>query len=577
MGAQAPAATLRASVGSGRVARLACLALVSGASVAFQLPESYALLLGVLAVLLATLVVAGLWIRASRAEIAREKANLRLTRSLLRSLDQGVVVANRRGEIQVVNEAARRLVGSLADTASRRGWAAAGGADIVGSPESPEAVGSLPIARAVAGEHFEDEEFFVRRSSDASGLWLLVSGAPLRSRDGELVGGVVVFRDMTAKKAQDDKVRRLTAAVDTAADMIFVTDREGRILYVNQGFEQTTGFSSAEALGETPRILGSGTHDAAHFRDMWDTILGGEVYRGTTVNRKKDGSLWHGEQTVTPMRDTQGQVTHFVSVTKDMTERRLLLEQESAMRVAGIIQQRLYPTVTPPCPGLDVAGAVFPADITCGDYFDVIPLPDGALALVIGDVSGHGIGPALIMVEARAHLRSLLGAGIPVADALERLNQILCDDIPADRFASLLVVHVEPLSRRLTHVNAGHPSGLVLGALGTVRAELDATGPALGLLPGSRYDVGATVDLDEGDVIALVTDGITELHAPHGELFEWPRVVEVVRENRASSARIILDALGKAARTFAAGRPADDDLTLLICKVVAADVRKESG
>ena len=534
------------------------------------------LILGVGVLLVAIAAIVALHARTRPASNAHTAEGLRLTRSLLRSLDQGVVIADRQGEIQLVNDAAARMVGSLADTVSRRGWAASGGEEIVGNPSAPEAAGSLPIARAVAGEHFEDEEFFVRRAAESSGVWLLVSGAPLRSRGGEPEGGFIVFRDVTAKKEQDDNVKRLTAAVDKSAETIFMTDREGRILYVNEGFENTTGYSRSEVLGKTPRILNSGVHDAEHFRELWDTILRGDVYRGTTINRRQDGSIWHGEQSVTPVRDTQEQVTHFVSVARDITERRLLLEQEAAMRVAGIIQQRLYPRDTPHYADLDVAGAAFPLETTCGDYFDVIPLPDGSLALAIGDVSGHGIGPALIMVEARAHLRSLLGAGFPVADAMGRLNRILCDDIPDDRFVSLLVARIEGRPNRLTYVNAGHTAGLLVGRRGKTRDELDPTGPALGLMADARYGVSEEIDLKEGDVLALVTDGITELHSPTGELFGWPRVVDVVRRNRARDARGIAESMREAALTFAAGQPADDDLTLLVCRVASDDVQPGS-
>ena len=114
-----------------------------------------------------------------------------------------------------------------------------------------------------------------------------------------LLGGVVVFRDIAAKRAQEAQIRRLAAAVGQAADTIFVTDRDGRILDANKGFEATTGFSRAEALGKTPRILNSGTHDVEHFRRMWETILRGHVYRSTTINRRKDGSLWHGRRSAT--------------------------------------------------------------------------------------------------------------------------------------------------------------------------------------------------------------------------------------------------------------------------------------
>ena len=527
------------------------------------------LLLGILGFLSAGLVALAAMQWPWRSRPGEEEELLGMTRSLLRSLDQGVVVADKHGNVQLVNDAARTLVGDLGDTMSRLGWAPAGVGCLVGDPDAPEARGSLPLDRAIRGEHFEDEEFFVRSQFAPDGLWLRVSGAPLRSAKEEAIGGVVVFRDMTDAKAQDDRLKRLTAAVDQAADVIFITDREGTILYVNRGFEDTTGFASEDVLGSTPRVLKSNVHGPEHYRTMWGTILRGDVYRGSTVNRKKDGSVWHGEQSVTPMKDTQGQVTHFVSVTKDMTERLQLQEREAEMRLAGVVQQRLYPQSSPPIEGLDLAGVVHPAAEACGDYFDFIALSDGAVGLVIGDVSGHGLGPALIMVETRAHLRSLLGAGASIEDALTILNGILCEDMPDDHFVSLLLARLDPQTRQLTYVNAGHPPAAVVGACGTVRAELMRTGPALGVIRGATYGPRGTVDLDEGDVVVLVTDGLTEMQSPSGELYESERVLQVVREQDGDSAEAILEALHASARAFAAGRTPEDDLTMLVCKVYA--------
>ena len=530
--------------------------------------EDRPVILGALAFILGGLAALAVGARAWRDKLRTEHRALDLTRSLLRTLDQGVVVADRLGEIQLVNEAAEAMVGSLGDTIARRGWAPTGAGVLVGVPGSPEARGTLPLARALAGERFQDEEFFVRSASAPEGIWLHVSGGPLRSVGAEMPGAVVVFRDVTQARVRDEALKRLTAAVDQAADSIFMSDREGHIEYVNRGFEETTGYTRAEAVGKTPRLLKSGVHDDEHYRTMWETILRGEVYRGTTINRRKSGKLYTGEQSITPIRDSQGRITHFVSVTKDMTERRLLREYEAEVRLAGAIQQRLYPQTPPRIAGLDVAGAVYPAGVACGDYLDYIPLEDGTWVLVIGDVSGHGIGPALIMVETRAHLRSLMDAGTPLEDAVTRLNELLCDDIPNDRFVSLLLVRYDPARRYLRYVNAGHPPGVVVRVDGTVRADLTPTGPALALIPGAVF-VAREVQLEDGDVVTLLTDGLTEVHAPDGELYEPERVLEVVRDHRGASAAEVAAALFASSSAFAAGRVKEDDVTLLVFKVAA--------
>ena len=121
------------------------------------------------------------------------------------------------------------------------------------------------------------------------------------------------------------------------------------------------------------------------------------------INRKKSGEHFHAEQTITPIRDNStGEIIHFVSVMRDMTERIKLQESEIEMRLGASVQQRLSPQEPPTIPGYDIAGTSAPASATCGDYYDFIPLPDGRLALGIADVSGHGVGAALIMTATRA-------------------------------------------------------------------------------------------------------------------------------------------------------------------------------
>jgi len=113
-----------------------------------------------------------------------------------------------------------------------------------------------------------------------------------------------------------------TIALETAADAIMITDAEGVMLWVNPAFTTTTGYTAEDAIGKTPRILKSGTHTDAFYRTFWKTILAGETWRSEFVNRHKDGHIYYGEHTVTPVRDAAGTVTHFVGIMHDVTERK---------------------------------------------------------------------------------------------------------------------------------------------------------------------------------------------------------------------------------------------------------------
>ena len=116
----------------------------------------------------------------------------------------------------------------------------------------------------------------------------------------------------------DNEIYR--ALAEQTADHIIVTDPDGLILYVNPTFEKVTGYTEAEVLGKTPSILKSGEHSQSYYDDLWQTVLSGKTFRSLVVNKKKDGSLYHEEKTITPVKDADGQITHLISTGKDVTE-----------------------------------------------------------------------------------------------------------------------------------------------------------------------------------------------------------------------------------------------------------------
>ena len=169
-------------------------------------------------------------------------------------------------------------------------------------------------------------------------------GLPLRRR-GEIYGVLAVYgpaadtfrseqlathlRDIANRlslavelASGHQELRLLSAALSSAGNSVFITDRSGRIQWANESFARASGWSVAELLGQTPRVIRSGRHDADYYRDLWTRILAGEVWRSETVERRKDGSLYTVLQTVTPIRDERGEVTHFVSIHEDITEKK---------------------------------------------------------------------------------------------------------------------------------------------------------------------------------------------------------------------------------------------------------------
>lgn len=183
----------------------------------------------------------------------------------------------------------------------------------------------VPISRAkyealVRGEreNYRLERRYLRK--DGTVVWADISISALRSAEGKYRAAVGVIADITARRRSDVVRRRLATAVEQAAEAIVITDIYGTITYVNPAFERTTGYSKEEAVGMNAGIVNSGLHETAFYRKMWQTIVKGEVWSGYITNRKKDGTLFEEEATISPIKDHSGKIVNFVAVKRDVTK-----------------------------------------------------------------------------------------------------------------------------------------------------------------------------------------------------------------------------------------------------------------
>lgn len=521
--------------------------------------------IGVAALCLALTALLGVWAGRARALALRERD--RMLRSVCSSLNEGVIVADEKGRLVFWNAAAERMVGSGSTDRPSGEWSNLYGC-FLPDGVTPYPTERLPLVRAARGEIVEEGDMLIRNPQVPEGRWLRVGGAPITDETGTHRGGVIVFRDVTEVKSAEGHILRLVNAVEQTADAVLMTDAEGRITYVNRAFGVMTGWTSAEVLGKTPRILKSGVHDEAFYRDLWGRLRQGQVHRGTIVNRRKDGATWHAEQTITPIQDASGRVTQFVSVMKDMTERRRVLEQEAELRLAAKVQQRLYPRRPPRLAGVEVGGFVLSASATCGDYYDWASLGDGCLGIVIGDVVGHGLGPALTMAATRAYLRALVPLQLPPDEVLRQLNAMLEQDLGGGQFVTMCLARVDVPRKQLLYANAGHPAGLVVGARGALKATLRSTGIPLGLMSETSYASPAAIALETGDLIVLLTDGITECRDVSGRFLEDGPILDLLRAHIADPVPVILDRIRETLTAFTTGRTMQDDATMVVCRLV---------
>lgn len=239
------------------------------------------------------------------------------------------------------------------------------------------------------------------------------------------------------------------------------------------------------------------------------------------------------------------------------------------IRIARLIQQKLFPAAPLPLCGLDISGASYPAEATGGDYFDYVPMRDGGLGVVIGDVSGHGFGPALLMAELRAYLRAFLLTRSDVGEIIGLLNTALSDDAPEGHFATLLLARLDPQTRTVVYSSAGHVPGYVLDGAGQVKTMLPATGIPLAVTRDTEFPAASVPALEPGELLLLVTDGILEAHGQDDELFRIHRVLDVVRAHQDRPARQIVAALYDAVRAFCGKQAQLDDMTAIVIKAAS--------
>ncbi|TWU18373.1 fused response regulator/phosphatase [Allorhodopirellula heiligendammensis] len=254
---------------------------------------------------------------------------------------------------------------------------------------------------------------------------------------------------------------------------------------------------------------------------------------------------------------------------------RHLLEKELAsvrldLEIADTIQQRLYPRSESKFPNVSLAGRCSSATHNCGDYYDYITRPDGSLLVVIGDVSGHGIGPAMMMVETRAFLRALASSSMPLGEILTHINRLIADDMQQQLFVTLFVASLDASGQQLSYSSAGHPGYLVKPDGRVVTLQTDNT--PLGISPLETYPTASVSEFAPGDLLALFTDGISEATHDHQDFLGEQRVLDEVVSGRELPAPAILESMFTLAERFNGTATQQDDRTAVVVKTAAKPI-----
>ena len=258
--------------------------------------------------------------------------------------------------------------------------------------------------------------------------------------------------------------------------------------------------------------------------------------------------------------------THVEAALREAETQHQLEQVEHELQIARSIQQSLLPKVRPQIAGFQVAGWSRTADDTGGDFYDWKRLPDGRWVVFLADVTGHGIGPAILASVCRAYSRASLNVRDSLETMLKNINHSFAEDLTPERFATFVAALCQEGSEQVELLSAGHGPIFVYSSDDQSFALLEAQALPLGILPDLWEAVPVKLRMKPGDIVILITDGFFEWENGTGEQFGTERLAAVVRRFSDREPEVIIAELYDSVLKFAQGTPQQDDLTAVLIK-----------
>jgi|OpeIllAssembly_1097287.scaffolds.fasta_scaffold03934_3 sigma-B regulation protein RsbU (phosphoserine phosphatase) len=379
-------------------------------------------------------------------------------------------------------------------------------------------------------------------------------------------------RELAAQLALKDR------ALDVAAEGITIADArlpDRPLIYANEGFERVTGYPVAEVLGRNCRFLqGPGT-DPAAVAEIRAAVAECRECIVEILNYRRDGTTFWNRLSITPVRDVRGEVTHFIGIQSDVTARReaengLRRAKEALehdLRLAARVQQALLPPAELQIGRLRIARAFHPCTDLAGDAVGVVPLIHGEVGLYLLDVSGHGVGAALLSFTLNHLLSPSMEGGLLVEDTdhgprivpPSRVAGRLNRQFPMDRtrqYFTFVYGVLDGAHGRFRYVRAGHPAPVVLPRNGPP-VPLHGGGLPIGMIEQATFDDETTV-LQPGDRLYFYTDGVIEALDDAEREFGYARLLAELERLRDRPLRPGLDEVADAVRDWSGGCLRDD-------------------
>ncbi|MCP4147453.1 MAG: response regulator [bacterium] len=251
-------------------------------------------------------------------------------RTIATAIQDAIIMIDSYGRVSFWNQSAERLFGYTYKEINGEELCKR----IVPEPDNPENVDAFRIFRKVDEEKTIEELFEVEAIRKNGELFPIEITRSVVSIQGNL-NTMAVIRDITRKKEGEREIRILSSVVEQSNVVILLTGTDGVIHYVNPKFAEVTGYTKEEALGGTPGILNSGVHKPDFFKNLWETISSGETWCGEIYNKKKDGEFYWDSSLITPIKDSKGQIAHYVAIKQDITERKNMESELIAARYSA--------------------------------------------------------------------------------------------------------------------------------------------------------------------------------------------------------------------------------------------------
>ncbi|NUP47300.1 MAG: PAS domain S-box protein [Catenulispora sp.] len=402
---------------------------------------------------------------------------------------------------------------------------------------------------------------------DGSEFPVEISLSPLQEDDGPLFSAAV--RDVTERKAADKKIRDLASIVSSSQDAIITKTLDGRITFWNHGAERLYGYREDEAVGREMTMLMPDDRRDEYRRLALRLSCGEQVEHVETMRVAKGGRPVDVDVTLSPLRDAAGEVVGAAAIARDISElsraqRELTALYQQQQHIALTLQHALMGTPAR-IPGLESAHCYLPATAGAGvggDWFDLVPLPDGRIGVLIGDVMGRGLEAAAVMGQLRSAANALARAGA----APDRLMQIL-DTIVAelpDQLVTCSYLVIDAEQGKVTGCSAGHLPTLVVGDGGAAAYRLPVpTSVPLGV-GGSVYRE-ARFSIPSGATLAFYTDGLVE--TPRSDIDDRIDALAAALCAAAEAGQTLDMTVKSVVDTVTADGDCGDDVTLVLIRM----------